>query len=117
MTGKAMGQTQYDGSTSGKQRFGVMPKGDVGQGYGRGAFGRTSQKNYNSGPRYSPPDTPFSSSDNQKLSSCSSGGATAISVAVGRWNMVHQVVQAYSMFCANGFDPSVIDEGTNARPQ
>jgi hypothetical protein len=115
LTGTALGQTQYDGSTSGKQKFGVMPKGEVGQGYGRGGFGRTSQKRYNSGPRYSPPDTPFASSDNQKLSSCSTGGATALSVAVGRWNVGYTVVQAYSMFCANGFGSTVVEDGTNQR--
>jgi hypothetical protein len=113
LTGQSRGQTQL--GLLGKQKFAVMPKGEVGQGYGRGNFGQMSQLRNASGPRTWPAHAAFSSSDNERLSSCSSGGATALSVAVARWNVAYQVVQAYSMFCANGFGSPVVEDRINQR--
>lgn len=112
LTGRALGQTA---TGMGAQKFGVLGKANVGQGYGRGGFGRTSELRYAREPRSWPQHIAFSSSDNQRLSSCVSGGATALSVGVARWNVVHEVVQAFTMFCASGFSTDVLEDSINQR--
>lgn len=100
LNGLAAGTDQVGGR---QKVFGVLPIGNLDNTRRdkRGNFGSTGQMRYTANPRTYTSHAAFASSDNQRICSCAADGATALSVAIGRWNMGYKVVQAYSMFCGN----------------
>lgn len=100
LNGLAAGTDEVGGS---QKVFGVLPVGNLDNTRRdkRGNFGSTGQMRNTPNPRTYTYHAAFASSDNQRICSCTADGATALSVAIGRWNMGYQVVQAFSMFCAN----------------
>lgn len=97
------GRTGTD-QVGGRQNiFSVLPVGNLDNNRRdkRGNFGQTGYLRYTAPPRTYTSHAAFSSSDNQRICSCTGDGATALSVAIGRWNLGYQAVQAFSMFCGN----------------